>query len=49
MAMFEIEVFFEDQVKECNLLAERASDESDAESIPGHPAAAVVPAAQDRS
>jgi len=30
-AMFEIEVFFENQVKECNLLAERASDESDRE------------------
>jgi hypothetical protein len=29
--MFEIEVFFEDQVKECNSLAERASDESDRE------------------
>jgi hypothetical protein len=27
-AMLEIVVFFEDQVKECNLLAERASDES---------------------
>jgi hypothetical protein len=31
MAMVEIEGFFEDQVKECNLLAERASDESDRE------------------
>ena len=30
-AMFEIEVFFENQVKECNLLAERASDESERE------------------
>ena len=29
--MFEIEVFFENQVKECNLLAERASDESERE------------------
>jgi hypothetical protein len=29
--MLEIEVFFEDQVKECNLLAERASNESDRE------------------
>jgi hypothetical protein len=28
MQMFEIEVFFKDQAKECNLLAERASDES---------------------
>jgi hypothetical protein len=31
MAMFKIEGFFEDQVMECNLLAERASDESDRE------------------
>jgi hypothetical protein len=29
--MFEIEVFFEDQVKECTLLAERASDGGDRE------------------
>jgi len=29
--MFEIEVFFENEVKECNLLAERASDKSDRE------------------
>jgi len=30
-AMFEVNVFFENQAKECNLLAVRASDKSDRE------------------